>query len=77
MACFWFEWKEHGIGGIRRSHSWSFDLSFWSRKPSRIGLFSVDFTAPKEPCGGSIGSFEILATMPIYSIAIRSMKRPS
>jgi hypothetical protein len=77
MACFWFVWNERGTGGIHKNHSWSFDLSFWSRNPFEIGPFSAGCIAPREPCGSSIGSSETLATMPTCSIAIKSMKKPS
>jgi hypothetical protein len=77
MACFWFVWKERGIGGIHKNHSWSYDSLFWNRSPSKADLFLADCTAPKEPCGGCIGFFETLAMMPTCSIAIMWMKRLS
>jgi hypothetical protein len=75
MACSWFGWKERGIGGIRKNHSWSSDLSSWNRSPSKAGLFSAGYIARREPSGSSTGFFEILATTPTCSIAIKSMKR--
>ena len=39
MACSWFVWKEHRIGGIPKNHSWSSDLSFWSRSPLKSRSF--------------------------------------
>jgi len=77
MACFWCVWKERGIGGIRKNRSWNYDLSFWSRSPSKTGPFSAGCIAPSGPSGGSIGFFETLATMPTCSIAIKSMKKLS
>ncbi len=49
MACFWFVWKEHGTGGIHKNHSWSSDLSFWSRSPSKTGPFQSAVLHRKSP----------------------------
>ena len=76
MAYFWFVWKVRRIGGIPKNHSWSSDLSFWSRSLFKAGLFSAGSIAPRRRCGSSIGFFETLATMPTCSTAIKSMKRP-
>jgi hypothetical protein len=77
MVCFWFVWKERAFGGIRKNHSWSLDLSFWSRSPSKTDPFSADCITPREPCGNSIGFFAISAMTPTCSTAIKSMKRLS
>jgi len=68
--------KELGIGGIHKNHSWSLDLSFGAQS-FQDRSFSVGCIARRELCGGSIGFFVILATMPTCSIAIKWMKRLS
>ena len=39
MVCFWSVWNERGIGGIHKNHSRNSDSLFWSRSPSKTGLF--------------------------------------